>query len=92
MLVVVGYGLTLPSQIHVEREIVINASPEAVFAPIGDLKRHAEWNTWLQKDPNNKIEICIKQIIIQQRTNASLSCCVSLIDKFLTFLYTFSYF
>ncbi len=44
-------GFLLPSAFRVERSVVIKAPPEAVFAPIADLKRWKEWGVWQQRDP-----------------------------------------
>jgi uncharacterized protein YndB with AHSA1/START domain len=43
---VLGYAFTLPSQVHVEREIEINAPPAIVFEEINDLHRWPNWEPW----------------------------------------------
>ena len=45
-------GLMLPSKFHVERSIVIDASQEAIYAHVVDLKRWKAWGVWLKRDPN----------------------------------------
>jgi uncharacterized protein YndB with AHSA1/START domain len=47
-----GFGFALPGQAHVERDIVINAAPEEVFAYIGDFKAWDNWSPWAKLDPN----------------------------------------
>lgn len=45
----------LPSQVHVERSLVIPASSEVVFAQINDLRQWKHWSPWHQKDPQMKV-------------------------------------
>ena len=52
LFVVVGY--TLPGTIEVERQVVIKAPPEKVFAVIGHLRRFNEWSPWADMDANAK--------------------------------------
>jgi hypothetical protein len=45
-------GLFLPSKYHVERSIVIQAKPAAIFPWINNLKKWNEWSPWTkEKDP-----------------------------------------
>lgn len=41
----------LPSHAHVEREIVIERSPEEVFAVVSDFRQSREWDPWVEQDP-----------------------------------------
>jgi hypothetical protein len=41
----------LPRHQIVERSILIDASPEAVFPLVNSLKRGAEWSPWMGRDP-----------------------------------------
>lgn len=47
-------GLALPSGMHVERSIVINAPPSAVFPYVNDLKAFNEWSPWARVDPDTR--------------------------------------
>jgi uncharacterized protein YndB with AHSA1/START domain len=42
---------TRPSTFHVERSIVITASPESVFAQVNDFHSWAAWSPWEKLDP-----------------------------------------
>jgi len=44
-------GLELPESVHVEREIVIVASPETVFRLVNDLNESIKWSPWFDQDP-----------------------------------------
>ena len=54
LLLAAGVGLLLPRHIHVERSIVINAAPEAVFALVNGFERFNEWSPWAALDPAAK--------------------------------------
>jgi len=45
-------GFILPSQVHVERQALIEASPEAVFAEISDFNQWEKWSPWANIDPD----------------------------------------
>ena len=57
VVIVVFYaiGLALPSKFHVERSIVINATPSEVYEQIVDLKRWQAWGVWFKRDPNMQV-------------------------------------
>lgn len=57
VLVVLFFGIAmfLPSEVHVERSLVIPASSEIVFNQINDLRKWKEWSPWHQMDPDMKI-------------------------------------
>lgn len=44
-------GFLLPSTVHVERTIVINAAPADLFPLVSDLSEWQAWSPWTQKDP-----------------------------------------
>ncbi len=44
-------GLLLPSSAHVQRSVVINATPAAVFEVVNSFKRFNEWSPWYELDP-----------------------------------------
>ena len=52
LLVLVAF--LLPSKIHVERSIVVNAPPAKVFGEVNSLKKWGAWDPWMKKDPNIK--------------------------------------
>jgi hypothetical protein len=52
-----GVVATRPDTYHVERSTEVKASPEAVFAFVGDLKTFPQWSPWQKRDPNVKITI-----------------------------------
>ncbi|WP_224816578.1 SRPBCC family protein [Hasllibacter sp. MH4015] len=45
-------GMLLPRQVVVERDIVIDAPPEDVFAHVNSLQAFAEWSPWGDYDPD----------------------------------------
>lgn len=48
-------GLFLPRTYRVERSVVIQARPEAIYADLADLRRWPEWTVWNQQmDPTAK--------------------------------------
>ncbi|MBL9137708.1 MAG: SRPBCC family protein [Verrucomicrobiales bacterium] len=48
-------GLFLPRNYRVERSVVINARPEAIYPDLADLRRWPEWTVWNQQmDPSAK--------------------------------------
>ncbi len=49
-------GFLLPRHQVVERDIVINAPPEAVFPHISSLQAFAEWSPWGDIDPDMQVE------------------------------------
>ena len=55
--VVVGGAFVLPQKVHVERSIVIGASPDQVFAVINDLTRAKEWGAWYKRDPDMQLSV-----------------------------------
>jgi len=46
----------LPSKVHVERTLVINATPEKLFEQVNTLKNWENWSPWHKLDPNMKLE------------------------------------
>jgi len=56
VVVVCGVAFLLPSTYRVERSVVINAKPKAVYAQIGNLKQWPKWTVWNEKlDPTMTI-------------------------------------
>lgn len=57
VLLVFCAGFVLPSQVHVEREITINAAPEEIFALVSDFHAWETWSPWAKLDPNAEMDI-----------------------------------
>ena len=57
VVVLVGVAFVLPRVAHVERAIVVGASPEEVFSVVNDLTRFNDWSPWAKLDPNAKYVI-----------------------------------
>lgn len=51
IVVVVMVGYMLPGEAVVQRQVIINAPPEKVFAIVGNMKRFSEWSPWADLDP-----------------------------------------
>ena len=47
--------VSLSPKSHIERSIVVNASPAAIFPLINSLKNMNKWSPWLGKDPKSKV-------------------------------------
>lgn len=55
LIVVVGVvGVMLPKEYGLERSIVINASPEAIFPYVNNLEKNKEWSPWEEEDSTIK--------------------------------------
>lgn len=52
ILLVVVISFFLPSKVHVERSIVINAPAAKVFNEVNSLQKWGAWDPWQAKDPN----------------------------------------
>lgn len=52
ILVIILLGFVLPADVHVERETVIDAPQEEVFALISDFEEWDRWSPWVDRDPN----------------------------------------
>lgn len=50
-------GVALPSNIHVERQTTIQATPDRVFALVGDLQQWEAWSPWANIDPDADMQI-----------------------------------
>jgi len=50
-------GAFLSPKSHMERSIVVNAQPAAVFQQINSFKNFSKWSPWMEKDPNTKTTI-----------------------------------
>ena len=57
LLVVLAAGtLFLPAKTHVQRSVLIQATPQQVFSYLNDYRRFNEWSPWFQRDPNTQFE------------------------------------
>jgi len=54
-LVFVAGGYVLPDKAHVERQIVINAPPEKIFAVVSDLQQSKDWSPWFGLEPDMQV-------------------------------------
>ena len=52
IVIIIALGFVLPDKVHVEREAVINAPQEEVFALISDYEAWNSWSPWAEKDPD----------------------------------------
>lgn len=50
LLIMVGVGLASPTDYAVDSSVVINATPAAIHAYVGDLQRWSEWSPWEAAD------------------------------------------
>ncbi|MEL6158441.1 MAG: SRPBCC family protein [Cyanobacteria bacterium J06627_32] len=50
-------GFVFPSQVHVERQVLMDASPEKIFKEVGDLSQWGRWSPWANIDPDADFEV-----------------------------------
>lgn len=55
--VLIALGFVLPDRAHVEREIVIDAPQEEVFALVSDFNQWSLWSPWAALDPDTTYTI-----------------------------------
>lgn len=51
IVVAVGGAYLIPAETVVQRQVVIKAPPDKVFAIVGDMRRFNEWSPWAELDP-----------------------------------------
>lgn len=51
VVIFIGGGYLLPDEVNLQRQAVIKATPEKVFALVGGYKRFNEWSPWAELDP-----------------------------------------
>lgn len=51
VVIFIGGGYLLPDEVNLQRQTVINAPPEKVFALVSGYKRFNEWSPWAELDP-----------------------------------------
>jgi hypothetical protein len=54
---VVGAGFVLPSQVHVERDVVINAPSAEIFPLVSDFNAWEAWSPWADQDPDARMTV-----------------------------------
>ena len=54
ILVILVYAATRPGDFRVERQILVKAAPEKIFANLNDFKLWAGWSPWEKLDPQMK--------------------------------------
>ena len=54
---VVAGGYLLPSTVHVERDILVDAPPDQVYALISDFNAWDSWSPWAKLDPNAEMTV-----------------------------------
>ncbi len=52
VLLILGGGMLLPSDYHVERSITINAPANEIYPDVADLRAWKAWGVWFERDPN----------------------------------------
>ncbi|MEL6380949.1 MAG: SRPBCC family protein [Cyanobacteria bacterium J06626_18] len=57
VVLVVTAGFLLPSNVHVERDLLMNAEPSEVFAWVRDFHAWDAWSPWAQMDPDAALQI-----------------------------------
>ncbi|GGD68536.1 SRPBCC family protein [Lacimicrobium alkaliphilum] len=55
LLILVGIGFVLPSEFRVQRDIVIEATPQQVYARLEDLRKWQDWGVWFKRDPDMQL-------------------------------------
>jgi effector-binding domain-containing protein len=55
VLLILSVGFLLPRKVHVERSLLISATPKSIFYQINTLKNWEKWSPWLQMDTTVKL-------------------------------------
>jgi effector-binding domain-containing protein/uncharacterized membrane protein len=55
-LLLLAIGIFLPSQVHIERHILIDAPAATVFALVNDFHQAGKWSPWQESDPNARYQ------------------------------------
>ena len=56
-LIFIAGGYALPGRFHMERQIVVNAPADKIFAIVSDLNRAKDWSPWMGLDPQMTLTI-----------------------------------
>ena len=54
LLAVVGFFL--PREVHMERSIAVDATPEEIYQAVNNFQNFNKWSPWAQIDPNTKYD------------------------------------
>lgn len=54
IVLLVAVSFLLPRDVHVERSIVIDATPTAIWPHVSDFDKANAWSPWAEHDPNTK--------------------------------------
>jgi len=54
-LLILSVGFLLPRKVHVERSLLISATPKSIFYQINTLKNWEKWSPWLRMDTTLKL-------------------------------------
>lgn len=57
IVVILAVPAVLPSKVHVERTVQVNAPPGAVFAVLSDMNQFSKWSPWYEMEPEAKIAV-----------------------------------
>ncbi|MEL7224661.1 MAG: SRPBCC family protein [Cyanobacteria bacterium P01_D01_bin.36] len=50
-------GFVLPSNVHVERQLLMSASPAEIFAEVSDFNQWDDWSPWANIDPEATVSV-----------------------------------
>lgn len=50
-------GFVIPSQVHVERSLLIDAPPTEIYPMVSDLRQWDAWSPWAKMDPDAEMTI-----------------------------------
>ena len=56
-LVILTVGFFLPSQVHIELKITINAQPQEIYRLINNFESWEQWSPWAKLDPEAEMTI-----------------------------------
>lgn len=56
LILLIGAAFLLPTNVHVERSIVIDRPASEIFAVVNSFKLFNAWSPWFEKDPNAKYQ------------------------------------
>ena len=56
LLLAIAGGFLLPTAWQVQRSVVIQAPPAAVFPVLNSLKRWRDWTVWFEREPDVQVE------------------------------------
>ena len=52
--ILLATALVLPSEVHVERSIIIERPPSVVYGLLNDYQHFTAWSPWAERDPNTR--------------------------------------